>query len=109
MTAGGIARKHEQNAHAGGPDAIIEPALAAEMLRLQSPGSGLGVFLEFFSPSYFWHSGLNFGFTSVMVGRIEGGVGAVVMTNGSRGDTLYWEVLNAIAEVYDWPDWRGLP
>lgn len=42
------------------------------------------------------------GFRCYMVGYCDQGYGAIVMTNGERGDHLCVEVLHSIARVYGW-------
>jgi hypothetical protein len=53
----------------------------------------------------FGHDGFNEGFESSMVGYIERGQGAVVMTNSGFSFMLIKEVLDSIARVYKWPQY----
>ncbi len=54
----------------------------------------------------FSHAGANEGFTCMMFAYADTGQGAVVMTNGDRGDVLFNEIFRAIAREYGWPDFR---
>ena len=55
------------------------------------------------SRKLFAHSGGNVGYRCILV-AYEDGEGAVVMTNGDRGDELTEQVIRAVAHVYGWPD-----
>ncbi len=107
-----------QRSLAGDEGALLQPATVAEMLERQTPGPsvlttgfadggmGLGFFLRGRPEArWFWHTGGNWGFESVLVGSIEGGRGAVVMTNGFGGRLVAWDVVDAIADVYGWTGW----
>jgi hypothetical protein len=73
------------------------------MLRPQAGMRGLGVVLTGAGAGIrFEHSGKNLGFTSHLVGYVNGGDGAVVMTNGESRD-LIREILQSVAAVYHWP------
>lgn len=93
-----------------------------EMLRPQQPeqtqeadeafvglGKGLFVGLGFFAGGgigdgfYFFHSGRNEGFVSLMRVYAHIGKGAVVMLN-SEAIELIQEVMRSLALEYDWPD-----
>lgn len=52
---------------------------------------------------YFGHSGGNAGFTCNLLGRVDTGEGAAVMTNGELGTLLWIEIFNSIAAAYGWP------
>lgn len=54
----------------------------------------------------FNHGGANDGFRCMMWGYLQGGRGAVVMTNGDNGLQLSREILDSIAAAYNWPDFR---
>jgi CubicO group peptidase (beta-lactamase class C family) len=54
---------------------------------------------------YFTHGGANEGFRSVAV-AYQHGDGAVIMTNGDRGDELQDAVLRTLAQAYGWPDFQ---
>ncbi|MBN1826409.1 MAG: beta-lactamase family protein [Candidatus Eisenbacteria bacterium] len=92
---------------------IVRAAFSAE--RRFSPdgflgfaAQGLGVFLlQTDHGPCFCHPGHNMpGATCFYFGFPETGQGAVVMTNGVRGLELSFEVLCAIASIYDWPSIR---
>ena len=69
---------------------------------------GLGVFLQGSGKDFsFLHPGGNDpGATSWLVGYPELGKGAVIMTNGAKGDLLSLEILPALAKTYGWPPAR---
>lgn len=96
-----------QAALAGEPGAFLSQAIAQEAVQLHWFGMGLGWFLDpFFAPAWFWHSGLNLGFSSVVFGRIAGGDGAVILVNdmGNGADATILELTHAIANAYGWWD-----
>ena len=104
-----------QSAAAGAPDALLGPALAAEMLTRQAgPATrlggldsvGLGLFL---GGPWFGHSGGNEGFRCHLIAHREAGCGLAVMTNGDRGHELVAEILDAAAREMEWPDWEASP
>jgi len=94
-----------QRAYAGRSN-VLGQGLAREMLTAQEASHvGLGPWLEGEGASArFYHAGSNVGYRARIVGYVEGGRGAVVMTNGDDGEVLCIEVLNAIAQAYRWPD-----
>lgn len=68
------------------------------------PRQGLGVFLFSEGPQeYFLHHGHNSpGASCVLVGTLNTGQGAVIMTNGMRGIPLSGQLVSAIAREYSW-------
>jgi CubicO group peptidase (beta-lactamase class C family) len=52
----------------------------------------------------FGHGGTNQGFTGQMTAHARLGSGVVVLTNGLGGSHLASEIINAIANVYGWPE-----
>ncbi len=87
--------------HVGGP---LSPALTREMLTPQVGPSGLGfVVIGDGERRIFRHSGSNVGFRARMIAHVQGGRGAVIMTNGDAGAALIEEILQSVARVYDWP------
>jgi hypothetical protein len=65
--------------------------------------TALGVFIdEREGQIYFQHGGANVGFRNQFYAHRDDGYGAVVMTNGDRGQELGEEILRAVAEVYGW-------
>ncbi|WP_138501531.1 serine hydrolase domain-containing protein [Nostoc sp. PA-18-2419] len=106
----------------GSPPTIWSKQTLEEMLRPQQPeqtqgakesfvglGNGLFVGLGFFAGGgvgdgfYFFHSGRNEGFVSLMRIYAHIGKGAIVMLNSHEID-LIPEVMRAIALEYNWPD-----
>lgn len=78
----------------------LDPAL------LGAPVSeGLGVLLQGEGRAMaFLHPGDNFpGSSCWLVGYPEAGVGAVIMTNGAKGNMLAMEILSSISKEYGWP------
>jgi CubicO group peptidase (beta-lactamase class C family) len=92
-------------AHAGAAAAVVPRAQAREMLSAEPPvEAGLGWLLEGEGAARrFRQSGATDGYRSEVVGWLEKGRGAVVLTNGDGGAALAEEVLAAIASVYGWP------
>jgi CubicO group peptidase (beta-lactamase class C family)/peroxiredoxin len=69
----------------------------------------LGFFLEK-NDRYFGHGGQDVGFICKLAAAVEGGYGAVVMTNSDgRSDALIGEIMAAIAREYGWPDYVPAP
>lgn len=68
-------------------------------------GAGLGVFLHGKGQHFsFLHPGDNYpGASCWLVGFPGSGKGAVIMTNGAKGNLLAMEILAAIANEYNWP------
>jgi CubicO group peptidase (beta-lactamase class C family) len=66
---------------------------------------GLGVFVAGSGRGLsFSHPGQNYpGATSWLLAYPELGQGAVIMTNGAKGDMLTLEIIAALAEAYGWP------
>ena len=90
-----------------GRSTVLSAATALEMTTVQKSGYGLGLGLEGTGPSAtFGHGGSNAGFKCQMAAFLEGGRGAVVMTNGDRGGFLAAEILRGIAREYGWPAFR---
>ncbi len=96
-----------QLAAAGRSARVLSQDIVRQMLTVQGDGpTGLGPFVNGSGPSArFGHSGANEGFRCELVAYIDGGQGAAVMTNSDRGEPLALEVLNAIADVYGWPEY----
>lgn len=100
-----------RQAWAGASDAILPVALAGQMMSRQEHGPfGLGP--RIFGTGQglrFEHGGSQQGYQCESVCFLERGDGAVVMTNSDLGSPLAFEILNAIAEVYGWPDYLRRP
>jgi CubicO group peptidase (beta-lactamase class C family) len=93
-----------QRSAAGEPGALLQRQTAREMLAPVMESVGLGVMLAGAGDSLrFSHGGSNAGFRGEFVGYVEGGQGAVVMTNSDTGGPLVSQVLEAIAREYGWP------
>ncbi len=86
---------------------ILKPETQRQMLTKVRGNYGLGLGLaETGGQRSFSHGGSNVGFQCEMFGYLEGGRGAVVMTNGDRGGPLEREILGSIAAEYGWVDFR---
>jgi CubicO group peptidase (beta-lactamase class C family) len=102
-------------AYQGESDLVLSQDMIREMFRpeleldpsiLGMPISGgLGVFLSGTGETLsFLHPGDNWpGASCWLVGFPELGKGAVIMTNGAKGNLLAMEVIAAIAKEYGWP------
>lgn len=89
------------------PQPLSPPPLAFG-LAIQ-PGMGLGMALNTNTePGWFWHPGSNFGYTALVVGDVKAqGYGAAVITNAFPGGSqLAIEIVNAVADLYAWPEWE---
>jgi CubicO group peptidase (beta-lactamase class C family) len=94
-----------QRAVAGEEGGILTPAMAKEMLTTQMGPSGLGFVVRGSGAQrIFRHAGSNMGFRATMIAFVEGGGGAVVMTNGDAGDALANEIFGSISRAYGWPE-----
>jgi CubicO group peptidase (beta-lactamase class C family) len=82
------------------PQVDLDPSLlgmpASDGLGILLQGHGRG--LSFFHPGENWP-----GATCWLVGYPETGQGAIIMTNGAKGNLLALEILQAIAREYGWP------
>lgn len=82
---------------------VLSQATAIQMLTPGLGDRGLGLIVRGASPHRrFLHKGVNDGFISSMI-MLENGDGAVIMTNGDRGEELITEIMRSIATEYDWP------
>jgi|KBSMisStandDraft_5_1062788.scaffolds.fasta_scaffold100545_2 CubicO group peptidase (beta-lactamase class C family) len=112
-TAADYARFHIgfRNAWLGRPNAILAKELAREMAVRRADGEfgigwralGVGATLRVN------HGGSNGGYQSETNSYLESGDGGMVFTNAVPGLFLFCEVLNTIADVYDWPDFMPPP
>jgi len=97
-----------QDASTGKSNTIVSKAMTAQMLTRLKGNYGLGLFVgEIKSQQVFQHGGHNEGFRTMMVAFTRSGQGAVVMTNGERGDALAAQIIRGIAAVYGWNDWQA--
>jgi CubicO group peptidase (beta-lactamase class C family) len=98
-----------QLAYAGQPNALLSPPTAQVMLTPQAHREdggqmGLGIWLDGAGDSgRFGHPGDNEGFVCHWVSLRSGGNGAVVMANADSGWSLVDEILQEVAQAYDWP------
>ncbi len=103
-------------AYVGESDTILSRKMVREMFRKELDldpallglpiSEGLGVLLRGEGRSLaFLHPGDNLpGSSCWLVGYPETGQGAVIMTNGARGNMLAMEILPAIGKEYGWPE-----
>jgi CubicO group peptidase (beta-lactamase class C family) len=86
---------------------VLKPATQREMLTkvLGDYGLGLGL-METDGRKSFSHGGANEGFRCMLFGYLDGGSGAVVMTNGDNGSALADEILRSVSAEYEWADYR---
>lgn len=97
-----------QDASTGKSHTIVSKAMTAQMLTRLKGNYGLGLFVgEIKGQQVFQHGGHNEGFRTMMVAFTRSGQGAVVMTNGERGDALAAQIIRGIAAVYGWNDWQA--
>jgi CubicO group peptidase (beta-lactamase class C family) len=93
----------------GGKDEPITTGTARDMLTQRLGSYGLGTFVSNDGKEFmFFHGGDNTGFHAFLVIFPELGCGAAVMTNGDGGIQLYMEIRHAIADTYEWPDFRPI-
>jgi CubicO group peptidase (beta-lactamase class C family) len=93
----------------GGHGGLLDPAIAREMLApggLANWGLGWGLGGGSDRP-YFWHSGSNAGFKSMLFAYGDGD-GVVIMTNSDAGERLAADLARTVAYEYGWPDFRPL-
>ena len=96
-----------QRAAQGQSARVLSAETAKLMLTKQLNGYGFGVWLGGGdNGTTFSHGGSNEGYRCLLFAYATAGQGAVVMTNGDGGDGLFNEVMRAIANEYDWPDYR---
>lgn len=119
-----------QKVKTGGHPSVLSPAMMTEMLSIQGPEDdreskaiaikegfseqpppswGLGVGLIGRPATRFFHTGSNPGYQCELQAYLNGGQGAVIMTNGAQGWRLAREILWAIAREYQWPEYSYRP
>ncbi len=96
-----------QKALGGYPNGVLASAATREMLDpggLANWGLGWGVGG---APGerYFWHSGSNAGYKSMLF-AYAAGEGVAIMTNADSGERLAADLARTIAYEYGWPDFR---
>ncbi|HEX6717052.1 MAG TPA: serine hydrolase [Pyrinomonadaceae bacterium] len=86
---------------------VLTREMTEQMLTPQIDNSSLGLSVDGTGVSRrFSFSGSNVGYKSYLVGYINSGQGAVVMTNSENGAQLVLEILRSIAAEYQWPDYH---
>jgi len=100
-----------RNAYVGRKTPLMMPQTARNMIDSRGDGDfALGWrVLGHGSEARISHGGSNEGYQCETTCYLESGKGAVVLTNAPSGALLYWEVLNTIAEVCDWPGFLRAP
>lgn len=105
-TAGDYARfmVAVRDALLGRSETLMKQDTARTMLTDQGDGDqGLGWRLIGSSDALrIEHGGSNNGFQTDATLYLDSGKGAVVLTSSANGLIFYWEILNAIADLYDW-------
>jgi CubicO group peptidase (beta-lactamase class C family) len=96
-----------QLASAGKSTRLLSQSMVEQMLspviKADEGAMGLGFFLlKEGSALRFGHGGDNVGYKAIFMAYREHGQGAIIMANGDQGDSLKKEVLDAIAEEYNW-------
>jgi CubicO group peptidase (beta-lactamase class C family) len=91
-----------QEAYNGESEKVLSTEMARRMLTPDMEGHGLGPAIQG-GGARFGHGGSNEGFRCTFTAFIEGGNGAVVMTNSDAGGALAGEILLNIALEYGWP------
>lgn len=86
---------------------VISQGMAQQMVSpFIEPFEGLGIFLEKRNETqYFNHGGWNEGFSSKIIGNTNNGDGVVILTNGNK-PPLIDEVIRAVANANNWPDYQ---
>ncbi|MFC0250482.1 serine hydrolase domain-containing protein [Massilia consociata] len=90
-----------QQAAAGRDNGVLSPAMTRTMLAPVMNDYALGLQIQDKGKA-FGHSGSNMGFKSSLVAFVEGGNGAVILTNGDNGGELAAGLMRAIAHEYKW-------
>jgi len=100
-----------QRAFTGQDNTLISREMMQQVFTPQAPASmgatiGLGVFLYGSGETArFGHDGGNEGFLSRLLAYQQRGQGAIVMGNADECWPVLQEMLDAIAEAYQWPDY----
>lgn len=93
-----------QRALDGDTTGVLRPWMARQMIAAQPGRHGLGPQIDGSEDALrFVHGGANEGFRAIVVGFVEGGSGAAIMTNADAGASVASELLLAIATEYGWP------
>jgi CubicO group peptidase (beta-lactamase class C family) len=90
----------------GESNKVVSAAMTKQILTRQLRSMGLGMVVAGADATLrFEHGGANEGYRCHLVAYASGR-GCVVMTNSDRGDALVAEIERAIANEYEWPDYR---
>ena len=96
-----------QESALGKSNKLLSKAMTQQMMTAQIENVGFGVFVDGKdASSRFSFGGSNVGFKCIMIGYLNTGQGAVVMTNSENGTQLGNEILRSISAEYGWPDYR---
>lgn len=96
-----------QLAYTGEDQSVISKKTIAEMLTPQMRSVGIGFFLEGEEViSSFSHGGANEGFRANFFAHTSTGDGVAIMTNSDSGGALITEIMNRIAEIYNWSEFK---
>ena len=90
-----------QKGAAGLANGVLSPAMTRTTLTPVMNDYALGLQIQDGGKG-FGHGGSNMGFKAAMVGSVEGGDGAVILTNGDNGGDLAAGLMRAIAHEYQW-------
>ena len=95
-----------QGAFNGAANGPLAPATLHEMLQPGLANWGLGWAVGGTPDDpYFWHSGSNAGYKSMLFAYADG-EGVAIMTNGDSGEKLAADIARTVAYEYGWPDFR---
>jgi len=96
-----------QKSRLGKSNKVLSTASIKQMLTPQIDNVALGLFVDGEgSSARFSFAGANVGYKCRMLGYINSGHGAVVMTNSENGAELTTEILRSVAAEYGWPDFH---
>jgi CubicO group peptidase (beta-lactamase class C family) len=98
-----------QLSYEGKSNKVLSQTMTKKMLTpFKGSDAGLGVFIDSIgNRMYFQHGGSNEGFKSQYFASVTGGDGVVVMGNSDQ-DAILREVINSVAQVYNWKDFYKL-
>jgi CubicO group peptidase (beta-lactamase class C family) len=96
-----------QKSRVGKSNKVISQSMTQQMLTAKFENVGLGLFVDGQDASWRFHFGSsNVGFKSSMIGYLNNGQGAVVMTNSENGAQLGSEIFRSISAEYGWYHYR---
>jgi len=94
-----------RDAYLGRGTKILGKRIANDMMTIQGGSGEFGLGWEILGSGpnrRFGHGGSNDGYQCESTCYLRDGKGAVVMTNADSGLIFYWEVFNAVADLYGW-------